>query len=386
MWTPTEDEKIGVVICNFRGSVSQALPLEIGETVQILEKCEGWYRGFSTRKPTIKGIFPVSYVHLKKAIVTHRGQYETVVPLEDSIITEITSTLQEWAVLWKQLYVATGWNIQTEGEEAERSESKHKVVLFYKLRHVMSELIDLRRQMLSGHLTQDQIRDVKRHITVRLDWGNEHLGLDLIPRKEFEMVDADQISVSDLYKMHLSSRHSAQQNTSQGDSVRQHHGEVCHIPVPHNLFVSLKSFTYNTIGEDTDIFFSLYDMREGKQISEKFMVRLNKNGGPKNPEKVDRLCALFTDLSNKDLKRDLYIVSQVIRTGRMLLNDSKKGLPYVQYRRPYGCAVLAMSDVLHTISELKEEKDFVLKVYTSGAAHGNADAPLPVSRLPPGQS
>ncbi|KAE8298901.1 Dedicator of cytokinesis protein 3 Modifier of cell adhesion Presenilin-binding protein [Larimichthys crocea] len=94
------------------------------------------------------------------------------------------------------------------------------------------------------------------------------------------------------------------------------------------------------------------------------MVRLNKNGGPKNPEKVDRLCALFTDLSNKDMKRDLYIISQVIRTGRMLLNDSKKGPPHVQYRRPYGCAVLAMSDVLQTISELKEEKDFVLKVYT----------------------
>ncbi|MEQ2165120.1 Dedicator of cytokinesis protein 3 [Goodea atripinnis] len=94
------------------------------------------------------------------------------------------------------------------------------------------------------------------------------------------------------------------------------------------------------------------------------MVKLNKNGGPKNPEKVDRLCALFTDLSNKDMKRDLYIVSQVIRTGRMLLNDSKKGPAHVQYRRPYGCAVLAMSDVLQIISELKEEKDFVLKVYT----------------------
>lgn len=50
--------------------------------------------------------------------------------------------------------------------------------------------------------------------------------------------------------------------------------------------------------------------------------------------------------------------------GRMLLNDSKKGPSQVQYRRPYGCAVLAMSDVLQTISELKEEKDFVLKVYT----------------------
>uniref|UniRef100_A0A8C8CBE8 Dedicator of cytokinesis 3 n=1 Tax=Oncorhynchus tshawytscha TaxID=74940 RepID=A0A8C8CBE8_ONCTS len=193
----------------------RGLSLEIGETIQILEKCEGKL-----------GIFPTSYIHLKKAIVTNRGQYETVVPVEDPIVTEVTSTLQEWALLWKQLYV------------------KHKVDLFYKLRHVMNELFDLRRQMLSGHLTQDQVKDVKRHITIRLDWGNEHLGLDLVPRKEFEMVDADQISVSDLYKM----------------------VEPCRIPIPHHLFVSLKSFTYNTMGEDTDVFFSLYDLREGKQI------------------------------------------------------------------------------------------------------------------------
>uniref|UniRef100_A0A8K9V8T9 Dedicator of cytokinesis 3 n=1 Tax=Oncorhynchus mykiss TaxID=8022 RepID=A0A8K9V8T9_ONCMY len=209
MWTPLS------VICTFRGIVTQGLSLEIGETIQILEKCEG-----------MLGIFPTSYIHLKKAIVTNRGQYETVVPVEDPIVTEVTSTLQEWALLWKQLYV------------------KHKVDLFYKLRHVMNELFDLRRQMLSGHLTQDQVKDVKRHITIRLDWGNEHLGLDLVPRKEFEMVDADQISVSDLYKM----------------------VEPCRIPVPHHLFVSLKSFTYNTMGEDTDVFFSLYDLREGKQI------------------------------------------------------------------------------------------------------------------------
>ncbi|PNI80424.1 DOCK3 isoform 2 [Pan troglodytes] len=180
-------------------------------------------------------------------------QYETVVPLEDSIVTEVTATLQEWASLWKQLYV------------------KHKVDLFYKLRHVMNELIDLRRQLLSGHLTQDQVREVKRHITVRLDWGNEHLGLDLVPRKDFEVVDSDQISVSDLYKM---------------------------------------------------------------------------------------------DLSSKDMKRDLYIVAHVIRIGRMLLNDSKKGPPHLHYRRPYGCAVLSILDVLQSLTEVKEEKDFVLKVYT----------------------
>ncbi|KAJ8264807.1 hypothetical protein COCON_G00139060 [Conger conger] len=278
-------------ISSFRGTVSQGLVLEIGETVQILEKSEGWYRGFSTKRPAIKGIFPASYVYLKKAVITNRGQYETAVPLEDPIITEVTSTLQEWAVLWKQLYV------------------KHKVDLFYKLRHVMTELIDLRRQMLSAQLMQEQLREVKRHITVRLDWGNEHLGLDLVPRKEYVMVDPDQFSISDLYRMHLSSRHSVQQSMSQGDSGKQRHGDTCRGLVPHHLFVSLKSFTYNTIGEDTDILICLYDNREAKPISEKFLVRLNKNGAPKNPERVDRLCALFTDLSNKDLRRDLYILA-----------------------------------------------------------------------------
>uniref|UniRef100_G1P9M3 Dedicator of cytokinesis 3 n=1 Tax=Myotis lucifugus TaxID=59463 RepID=G1P9M3_MYOLU len=320
-----------LVTCSFRGSVPQGLVLEIGETVQILEKCEGWYRGVSTKKPNVKGIFPANYIHLKKAIVSNRGQYETVVPLEDSIVTEVTATLQEWASLWKQLYV------------------KHKVDLFYKLRHVMNELIDLRRQLLSGHLTQDQVREVKRHITVRLDWGNEHLGLDLVPRKDFEVVDSDQISVSDLYKM-------PKQRRRQQGSPR--------MPVPHHFFLSLKSFTYNTIGEDTDVFFSLYDTREGKQISERFLVRLNKNGGPRNPEKIERMCALFTDLSSKDMKRDLYIVAHVIRIGRMLLNDSKKGPAHLHYRRPYGCAVLSVLDVLQSLTELKEEKDFVLKVYT----------------------
>ncbi|KAK2534276.1 hypothetical protein Q9233_004120 [Columba guinea] len=93
------------VICSFRGAVPQGLVLELGETVQILEKCEGWYRGVSIKKPNVKGIFPANYIHLKKAIVSNRGQYETIVPLEDSVVTEVTATLQEWAVLWKQLYV-----------------------------------------------------------------------------------------------------------------------------------------------------------------------------------------------------------------------------------------------------------------------------------------
>lgn len=53
---------------------------------------------------------------------------------------------------------------------------------------------------------------------------------------------------------------------SQGDSMRQRHGDGCRVPVSHHLFINLKSFTYNSISEDADVFFSLYDTREAKQI------------------------------------------------------------------------------------------------------------------------
>lgn len=40
-------------------------------------------------------------------VVSPCRPHETVVPLEDPIVTEVTSTLQEWALLWKQLYVVS---------------------------------------------------------------------------------------------------------------------------------------------------------------------------------------------------------------------------------------------------------------------------------------
>lgn len=36
--------------------------------------------------------------------LTHR-QFETVIPTEDSVITEMTSTLRDWGAMWKRLYV-----------------------------------------------------------------------------------------------------------------------------------------------------------------------------------------------------------------------------------------------------------------------------------------
>ncbi|KAF6739246.1 Dedicator of cytokinesis protein 4 [Oryzias melastigma] len=233
MWIPTEQEKYGVVLASFRGTIQHGLPLEIGDTVQILEKCEGWYRGFILKNPNIKGIFPSCFIHLKNAHVKNKGQFETVIPVEDSVITEMTSTLREWGAMWKQLYV------KNEGD------------LFHRLWHVMNEILDLRRQVLVGHLTHDRMRDVKQHITARLDWGNEQLGLDLVPRQEFSMVDPDEISVTELYRM-MENRHRKKETPAPAST--------------HHLFVHVKSLMSANLGEELEVFFHIYDGREGRPL------------------------------------------------------------------------------------------------------------------------
>uniref|UniRef100_A0A668U1N4 Dedicator of cytokinesis protein 4 n=2 Tax=Pseudocrenilabrinae TaxID=318546 RepID=A0A668U1N4_OREAU len=314
------------VLASFRGTVQHGLPLEIGDTVQILEKCEGWYRGFILKNPNVKGIFPSSYIHLKNAHVKNKGQFETVIPDEDSVITEMTSTLRDWGAMWKQLYV------KNEGD------------LFHRLWHVMNEILDLRRQVLVGHLTHDRLRDVKQHITARLDWGNEQLGLDLVPRREFSMVDPDEISVTELYRL-MEHRHRKKETSTPAST--------------HHLFVHVKSLMSANLGEELEVFFHIYDGRENRPLSERFFVRLNKSGLPKSPEKTERQCTLFVDLGSSDLRKDVYIVVHIIRIGRMGAGE-KKNQCNVQYRRPFGCAVVSIADLLTADSK----DDHLLKVYT----------------------
>uniref|UniRef100_H3CJ97 Dedicator of cytokinesis 4b n=1 Tax=Tetraodon nigroviridis TaxID=99883 RepID=H3CJ97_TETNG len=321
----TVREEKGVVLASFRGTVQHGLPLEIGDTVQILEKCEGWYRGFILKNPNVKGIFPSSYVHLKNAHIKNRGQFETVLPVEDSVITEMTSTLREWGAMWKQLYV------RNEGD------------LFHRLWHVMNEILDLRRQVLVGHLTHDRMRDVKQHITARLDWGNEQLCLDLVPRQEFSMVDPDEVSVTELYRL-MEHRHRKKETAAPAST--------------HHLFVHVKSLMSANLGEELEVFFHIYDGRENRPLSERFFVRLNKSGLPKAPEKTERQCTLFVDLGSSDLRKDVYIVVHIIRIGRMGAGE-KKNLCSVQYRRPFGCAVVSIADLLTADSK----DDHLLKVY-----------------------
>ncbi|MGH0125965.1 UNVERIFIED_CONTAM: hypothetical protein FKN15_078427 [Acipenser sinensis] len=270
-------------LASFRGTVPHGISLEIGDTVQILEKCEGWYRGVVLKNPNTKGIFPSNYVHLKNANVKNKGQ----------------------------------------------------------------------------------------------------LGLDLVPRNEFSMVDPDEISVTELYKL-MEQRH------------RKKEPPV--LASTHHLFVQMKSLMSSNLGEELEVFFSLYDSRENRPIrtvkdttmprfsNEDRLVAISMiEGGlsvrscPENemfcfnnqqtsPEKPGNwLCegqamswkaegnhtGPGPDLGSSDLRRDVYITVHIIRIGE------KKNVSSVQYRRPFGCAVISIADLLTADSK----DDHILKVY-----------------------
>ncbi|GLH11496.1 uncharacterized protein GBIM_16259 [Gryllus bimaculatus] len=75
----------------------------------------------------------------------------------------------------------------------------------------------------------------------------------------------------------------------------------------------------------------------------------------------------FLDLGNADLSRDIYLVAHVLRVGRMLYSDSVKkssSSPSSVFKRPHGCAVLPVSEVLLS-KDSPDEKEFSCKVFTT---------------------
>ncbi|XP_015839076.1 dedicator of cytokinesis protein 3 isoform X1 [Tribolium castaneum] len=345
MWIPTKTKKYGVAIYNWKGDTRFGLPLEIGETVQILEESQGWYRGFSTKNRSIKGIFPQSYIHLKPCKVDNEGLFESVVPLEDPVVREVTLVLREWGDIWKKLYV-------------QREHYKFETV-----GKVMRDLLEWRRQLVSGTLTHDQTRELKMKIIAKIDWGNKKLGLDLVPRQGAQMIDPDSMSVVELYHFHVSSAENSQGLSARGTIKKKEPKKT----LTHHLYFCMRDFGHH-IGEDTEIYFSLYDASKQKYISERFLVKISKEGFSNYVEKLHSNCTVFTDLGNSDLSRDIYLVAHVMRIGKMIYSDNKKTeknavLLQQVFKRPHGVAVHNLGEYLMPKEGDSEEKELNLKVY-----------------------
>ncbi|XP_029820427.1 dedicator of cytokinesis protein 5 [Manacus vitellinus] len=305
---------------------------------------EGWYRGYTLRNKSKKGIFPETYIHLKEAIVKDRGQHETVIPSELPLGQELTSTLREWAVIWHKLYV------------------NNKTTQFRHVQQLTYSLIEWRSQILSGTLPKDELAELKKKVTAKIDYGNRILGLDLVVRDDNgNILDPDETSTISLFKAHETASKRIDERIQEEKSLQQSldlRGQpIFNSTHTYSLYVNFKNFVCN-IGEDAELLMSLYDPDLSKFISENYLVRWGSNGMPKEIEKLNNLQAVFTDLSSSDLIRPkISLVCQIVRVGHMELKDGKKhtcGL-----RRPFGVAVMDITDIIHGKVDDEEKQHFI---------------------------
>ncbi|XP_007960148.2 dedicator of cytokinesis protein 5 isoform X2 [Chlorocebus sabaeus] len=343
-WIPTKRQKYGVVIYNYNASQDVELSLQIGDTVHILEMYEGWYRGYTLQNKSKKGIFPETYIHLKEATVEDLGQHETVIPGELPLVQELTSTLREWAVIWRKLYV------------------NNKLTLFRQLQQMTYSLIEWRSQILSGTLPKDELAELKKKVTAKIDHGNRMLGLDLVVRDDNgNILDPDETSTVALFKAHEVASKRIEEKIQEEKSILQNldsRGQSIFSTIhTYGLYVNFKNFVCN-IGEDAELFMALYDPDQSTFISENYLIRWGSNGMPKEIEKLNNLQAVFTDLSSMDLIRPrVSLVCQIVRVGHMELKEGKKhtcGL-----RRPFGVAVMDITDIIHGKVDDEEKQHFI---------------------------
>ncbi|KAE8619097.1 hypothetical protein XENTR_v10009604 [Xenopus tropicalis] len=342
-WIPTKREKFGVAIYNFQVTHEEELSLQVGDTVQILETYEGWYRGFTLRNKSKKGIFPSTYVHVKE-VTEDKGLHDQAVPSELPLVQELTATLREWGNLWHSLFV------------------HNSRLQFSQIQEMMFLLMEWRSQILSGTLPKDDLAELRKKVTAKIDYGNRILGLDLVVRDENgNILDPDETSIITLYRSHESASRRIderiQEEKSQLQPLDSRSSAILHMAHTYSLYVNLKNFVCN-MGEDAELLMSLYDPDDSRFISENFLVRWGSSGMPKDIEKLNNLPAVFTDLSCSDLIRPrISLVCQIVRVGHMELKDGKKhtcGL-----RRPFGVAVMDISDVIHGKVDDEEKQHFI---------------------------
>uniref|UniRef100_A0AAX7UM71 Dedicator of cytokinesis 5 n=1 Tax=Astatotilapia calliptera TaxID=8154 RepID=A0AAX7UM71_ASTCA len=331
-WIPTKKEKYGVVIYNYDASGEQELCLQVGDTVHILEKFEGWYRGYALRRKSQKGIFPASYIHLKEATVEGIGQQEIIIPADLPLVQELGATLREWTILFRTV------------------------------QQMAYSLIEYRSQIVSGTLPKDDLVELKKKVTAKIDYGNRILGLDLVVRDEAgNMLNPDRTSTVSLFRAHETASRSVddriQEEKTRLQNLEMRRQTLFSTVHTYSLFMNLKNFVCN-IGEDAELLMSLYDPDQSEFISENFLVRWDSTGMPKEIEKLNNLPALFTDLSSTDLMRQrLFLVCQIIRVGSMELKEGKKQTGGL--RRPFGVAVMDITDIAHGKIDDEDKQHFI---------------------------
>ncbi|KAG6331845.1 hypothetical protein ID866_7243 [Astraeus odoratus] len=163
----------------------------------------------------------------------------------------------------------------------------------------------------------------------------------------------------------------------------------------YHIFLDLRAFvaTFCASGETAELFFSIYKHSDAPRfVTEEFCVILNHNGVPaREGGSTVRARTLFIDIAQSDAQDTLFLVCRIVRSGAMkMASNMSSGAPgtggivdggrrpsesslsisehglstpkssvtqftptleTINYRRPFGCAVLELTQLSKMVAE-----------------------------------
>lgn len=89
----------------------------------------------------------------------------------------------------------------------------------------------------------------------------------------------------------------------------------------HHVLVDFKhlSATLASPGELVELYFSLFNQSDARYVTEEFCLVLDHTGAPDRPESTSRLKTLFQDLSQHDIQDQLYLICRIVKNGGIKL-------------------------------------------------------------------
>ncbi|ORX40680.1 hypothetical protein BD324DRAFT_654448 [Kockovaella imperatae] len=107
--------------------------------------------------------------------------------------------------------------------------------------------------------------------------------------------------------------------------------------VYHHVLLDVRAFIANPCapGETAELFFSLFNAKENRFITEEFCLILNHLGSPArdSTQRLGRLRTLFTDLKPEDIGPSVYLICRLVRNGALKMrSDAQAGTLESQYR------------------------------------------------------
>ncbi|XP_019851718.1 PREDICTED: dedicator of cytokinesis protein 2-like isoform X2 [Amphimedon queenslandica] len=335
---------LAAAIWNYDGDTSYHLSLCVGDLVVIIEKLEGWYRGYLYHYPSKKGIFPASYVQSVDYNIISAKEEEYTVPFIDPVALEAKESLLTWKEKLFESY----------------TKSRHDYV---RILNYMEDVLTTRSTLIHSihsNVTHDKLQAIRTRLSAKIDLVNNLCEQPLSPRDDTgHSIDPTVTSFGSLYSTHC-------QRQSEIDRKVPHTGwdpkksKDTGALMDHHLYLVVRNIDHQ-FPENSELFMFLYDSVSRKQVSERFLINVPKDR-PTNVMK-SHYC-IFKDLGAKEMQSGIFLVCQVIRKGKMLLDD-RKNVSHATFRRPYAVGVLDLRTALEeTNKEQPDDDDDYQMTYT----------------------